>query len=378
MSFTAGTMSGADITIYSPQRTTILNATYVANGVFVDAVPLPATGTYTIMFTPRFSYTGNLTFTLHDSTELDAGSIATNGTAKTITTTIPGQNARATFSGDAGQRVSLAVSGVTYGTSYDRGSELNIYDKYGKSVGGTGSFGTNGTFRDPMTLPYTGLYTLRLDPGGTWRSPETGAATLKVHTVPADATDSISFGGSKSIATATPGQNAKLSFDATAGQDMSFNVSASSISSWTYSILRPDGSTLTGPHMGYTGVFRDTTDLPTAGTYSILIDPNGAATGSATVQLHDATEADGGTLALDGSAHSLSMSTPGRNARFTFSGTAGQRVSLDSHSLVGDVVVFAGLRIPLQARRHPAELLLDRWEPQLLHRGGDAAHERHL
>ncbi len=56
----------SDVSIQNPDGSQLVPATYVArNTVFsVDTPVLPASGTYTVSFTPRNNYTGTATFRL--------------------------------------------------------------------------------------------------------------------------------------------------------------------------------------------------------------------------------------------------------------------------------------------------------------------------
>ena len=97
----------------------------------------------------------------------------------------------------------------------------------------------------------------------------------------------------------------------------------------TLSILKPDGSALgNNRFIGPGTTFLDTTSLPTAGTYTIVLDPNGASMGTATLQVYDVPPDAGGPITPGGAPVTMATTVPGQNGRLTFAGTAGQRVSL--------------------------------------------------
>ena len=142
-------------------------------------------------------------------------------------------------------------------------------------------------------------------------------------------------GSPLTVTTAAAGENARLVFDGTAGQRISLKVGsvtfgASTCCSMTLSIARPDGTTLVPPTpMGTNGGFVDTRTLPSTGTYTILVDPQNAGTGSATLTLYDVPPDVAGPIAAGGGSVSVGIGpVPGQNARLTFDGLAGQRVSL--------------------------------------------------
>ena len=64
--------------------------------------------------------------------------------------------------------------------------------------------------------------------------------------------------------------------------------------------------------------------MPTTGTYTIVVDPAGIYTGNITLKLMSYLS---GSLNLNGTATISTIATVGQNARYTFTGTAGQWVS---------------------------------------------------
>src|SRR5260370_23961066 len=72
------------------------------------------------------------------------------------------------------------------------------------------------------------------------------------------------------------------------GLKLSVILSRSTYSAWYLTLYNPGGSSLTNGYCGGATNFIDVATLPTTGTYTILIDPQGAATGSVTVQLKSA------------------------------------------------------------------------------------------
>src|SRR5204862_461966 len=91
----------------------------------------------------------------------------------------------------------------------------------------------------PLTPRGDGLYS------GTYTPSATGSMTLTLYDVPPDATGAITPGGSSvTVAAGTPGQNARLTFDAQAGQRVSLSLTGVTISSSYVSLLKPDGTAL--------------------------------------------------------------------------------------------------------------------------------------
>ena len=96
-------------------------------------------------------------------------------------------------------------------------------------------------------------------------------------------------GAPVTVATTVAGQNARLSFDGGAGEQVSLQLSGVTIGSSccsgiVVSIVRPDGTTLASKSIGRNGgVFG--AQLPVMGTYAIVVNPDGPGTGSITLTL---------------------------------------------------------------------------------------------
>lgn len=248
---------------------------------------------------------------------------------------VPGGETRAVFDGLAGERVALLVDGVTVGTSGCCSTFVTVLRPDGGYLVGPTFVGTKGGFLDTKALPVGGRYTIVVDAQGTG----SGSLTLTLLDVPPDTAGAISPGGSPvAVAATAPGQNAKLTFNGTAGRQVSVlltdvTVGTSGCCSAKVSISRPDATMfsqyLVSPtFFGLNGGFVDTKLLPATGLYTITVDPQAADTGGATVALYDVPPEGAGSLAVGGSPRTLQLAVPGQNARLTFAGTASQTVRL--------------------------------------------------
>jgi hypothetical protein len=113
-------------------------------------------------------------------------------------------------------------------------------------------------------------------------------------------------------------------------------------------VLGPFGTALApATCMEGTG-FLDTKTLAVAGTYSILVDPAGAATGSVTLTRYEVPADFSTTITAGGSAATATMSTPGQNGSVTFSGTSAQRVSLvGTNGISGQIALTCDVNVSL-------------------------------
>ena len=235
------------------------------------------------------------------------------GAAVPVTINTPGQNARLTFNGTAGQKVSLVMSGVTITGSY-----VYIKKPDGTDLASVYTRVNDGLFIDGQTLPVTGTYSIFIDPASSY----TGNLTFTLYDA-SEVISPISPNGTPVTITTVPGQNAKLNFNGPAGQQVSLDLTNVTNNSSTVSIINPDGTTLTSRYVVYTGAFIDGEVLPATGTYTITVDPESKNSGSITLTLYDNPEVVG-TISIGGAAVDVTISALGQNAKLTLAGTAGQ------------------------------------------------------
>ena len=100
-------------------------------------------------------------------------------------------------------------------------------------------------------------------------------------------------------------------------------IGTSTTGSLKVSITKPDGTALVAAtSMGTNGGFIDVKSLPTTGTYTILVDPQSFAIGSATLQLYDVPADASAAITAGGAPVTIATTIPGQNAKLTFAGTA--------------------------------------------------------
>lgn len=318
------------VTMLSPSAGTASPVGCMEGSGFIDTVTLGATGTFTLLVDPASTATGSVTLTVYDVTDL-TGTITAGGSAVTKTFTTPGQNGNLTFTGTAGQRISLnGTNGMAGQVGLMCDVNVTIL-KPDKSVLAPATCMEGSGFIDTTTLPLAGTYTITIDPTAA----ATGSLTLTLYDVPADATGSITAGGSAvTTSTSTPGQNASRTFSGTSGQRISLRGTNGTYTGTAFvcdvnvTILNPNGTVLAPATCMEGSGFADVRTLGTTGTYTIQTDPYLAATGSLTLQLYDVPADPTSSLTLNGAATTLTTTTPGQNATWTFSGTSGQQATV--------------------------------------------------
>jgi YD repeat-containing protein len=273
----------------------------------IQIAALPVTGTYTIMVAPGGNYTGTKGITL--SEDLIAGPIVVGGTSVPVNITRPGQRARLTFAGTAGQKLTLGFPGATV---YDA---ITVAKPDGTTLA---AFAGNSDLSIIMpALPTTGTYGILIDP--RYADPRNMTLTLSE-----EVSGSIVIDGSAlPVSLARVGQVARVTFSATAGQRLNLAVTSANLTT-ALLILKPDGTTWVNASVSNNSVV-DTGPVPTTGTYTILINPDASVTGNLTLTL---SAEIAGSITMGGAPVVVSLTRPGQKARLTYSGTAGQRVSL--------------------------------------------------
>jgi hypothetical protein len=319
LQMTAVSIQQSVVTIRRPDGSTLATTNVFTTGGFIDSNVLVDSGTYTISVDPVRELTGSMTLTLYNVSADATASASIDGPPVTVTVGTPGQIGAVTFAGTAGPRVGINLTSVSISSS-----NVSVLNPDESVLIPATSMTTSGKFLD-AELAAAGTHTVRIDPVGT----ATGSATVTLTTVPADVTSSITIGGPP-VATSIPGagQRARLSFTAAAGQRVSVQLSAVTISSSVVSIRRPDDTVLASATIGTSGGFIDTNELATGGTYSVLIDPVGAATGNMTAQLFDVPADLSGSITPGGAPVTVAIGSIGQNASLTFTGSVGLRISL--------------------------------------------------
>jgi YD repeat-containing protein len=261
--------SGNDLYVFNPDGSTLTWTSNTTTNTNFH-MTLPATGTYTLMLDIDGTNTGSASLTL--SSEVNAGTIVIDGASATITTTRVGQRGYLTFSGTAGQKVSLGVNAITPTSLND----LYVLNPDGSTLTWTSNTTPNTNFH--MTLPATGTYTFMLDIDGT----NTGNATLTLSSE-VDGGTVTTKGPSVPITISRVGQRARLTFGGTASQQAIVRLTGNSMGSVTVSLLKPDGTQLTWSTSSAASFDLSMQTLPTTGTYTILVDPASTNTGSINV-----------------------------------------------------------------------------------------------
>ncbi|MXQ65788.1 hypothetical protein GQ466_17330 [Actinomadura rayongensis] len=245
------------------------------------------------------------------------------GPKVTLTTTVALQDGRIRFSGVAGQRVSVHFSGSSF--AYGKAA-VSLVGPSGSGLVAPYKYWSGSYVIEPLVLPSAGEYSVVVDP----LDDVTGSVGVQVFEV-ADQVLAASVGGSAvQVSTSVPGQRSLVRFSGSAGQRVSAGFSGSSFvyGKAAVSLVGPSGSELVAPYKYWSGSYViEPLVLPSAGEYSVVVDPLDDVTGSVRVQVFEVAD-QVLSATVNGPAVQVATSIPGQNSRIQFAGTVGQQVSL--------------------------------------------------
>ena len=266
--------AGAAVEVVQPDGQTLDSVNLTSGGqVDLDLPAIESGGTYGVRVdASTTSQAGTGTYSVTVSTPL-TGELELDGASLVKTVGKLGQDVRLTFEGSAGQLVNLGLQGVKSAMVYllqPDGTTLN-----------TLSLVTNGKQDiDPSALPESGTYTVRIDPGSNGMGPYT--STLST---PATSTvELVVNGGASPVVVTRAGQDGRLPFSATAGQQLTLTTVTPSGKAADVFVYAPDGTTLRSGYASGTSKL-GLPALTASGAYTARVDPTSNATGTYTLTL---------------------------------------------------------------------------------------------
>jgi trimeric autotransporter adhesin len=312
----AGT--GLRVEVYDPNNLLFASTTTTTSHTF-NLTDLLA-GTYRVVIAARNAATGTLRVRLVAGV---TGALSANGTSVARATSLPDQNAYFTFAGTAGQNLSFGLTDLVFAPVSASYATVRVFKPDNTSlVSSTYCYpnnlpGCQVTLRD---LPVTGTYKVQVFPAG-------GSTMTFKTTLSASVTSTLTAGTPATTTLQFAGQNAILSFSATAGQTRALNIGSLAMtpagSPVRATVYSPTG-TVVESATSATGLTFNLRNL-VAGTYRVVIEPTTAAIGSMQVTLVAGVI---GTLTANGTTATYSTTVPKQSAYFTFAGTAGQHRGL--------------------------------------------------
>lgn len=314
LAWAGSTFASGTLNVSKPDGSLLNSVSLSGAAGYLDLAQLPASGTYIVWIDPTGVSTGQIALNLRDSA---MPNLNVNGAATAINLA-PGQTGRFSFSGSVGQVLGMALTSVATSPAGTNYVYVNVYDAAGGLVTNCGYFASAAFECNLPRLTQAGVYTVVVDPGGTFSM--TGTLTLSSDVT---AAITVNAGTATTFSTARPGQKGRYTFSGTAGQELSVAWSGSTLSG-NISIERPDGTQQAGTSLSGAGGALDSQRLTLTGTHAVVVDPSGGSTGQAALNLYDSAMP---ALTVDGTPTTVNLA-PGQDGRYTFTGVAGQTLGL--------------------------------------------------
>jgi RHS repeat-associated protein len=299
---------------------------------FWDSKTFATAGTYTLVLDPTGAATGSVDLQLWETPDKTGQTItpSSEGGSTTSTISIPGQRELITFSGSKEQSFSWKPTESTI----TAGGSITLLRPNGATLA-SGGF-TEG-FHQPVSLPEAGTYIFVVDPAVTGTEAAaggTGSVKLTAYQPTGNPLTpaATAEGTTQHVATSFAGQAAHYAVTIAAGEKVALKTNNSNFTAgYALKWLKPNGETLYSTNFGAKeNWFWDSKTFATAGTYTLVLDPTGAATGSVDLQLWETPDKTGQTItpSSEGGSTTSTISIPGQRELITFSGSASQLVTV--------------------------------------------------
>jgi large repetitive protein len=222
------------------------------------------TGSFYILFSPQAANIGNATFTLQPIANI-SDTIETDGTPKTVSFSIQGQNAELAFPATAGQNFGLRISNASaVAANYSVVSPTNqtVYSGY-IDYGFTGAVASFPTSE-------TGIYRIIYDPQGN----VTGSATFELNLLNEIAGNLVINDPVKTFTSTLAGQGFRITFAGNQGQRFYMKTAAADFYHLSMTIKKPDDTDLITNAKIDSNTLIDINNLPENGVYTLVIYPD--------------------------------------------------------------------------------------------------------
>jgi large repetitive protein len=311
--------------VYNAAGTIVANSSTTSSNLTFN-LPNLAAGTYYAWIAPQFPVTSTLQVMLHPRA---GGTLQTNGTSSSFSTTAFGQIAYFDFSASAGQSLSVAIQNVVLTPSDAASYYIYVWAPDGAQVGFVNCW-SGSTFCDVIhmrNLAQTGTYRVEIYTPANQRM----SGTL---TVSQDLTGTLNTGVPLSFSPSKVGQGAHLSFTATAGETVAVALSSLSTtpanSRMYMNVYNAAGALVANSSTTTSSLTFNLRNLA-ADTYYVWVAPQYPVTSTFQVKLHPRA---GSSVAPNGTSANFNTTAVGQTAYFDFAATAGQSVSVAIQNVV--------------------------------------------
>jgi len=336
--------------VIKPDNTVLLSGSI--GGTTRPTIHLPklaTAGTYSVLLSP-----GSATLNTNARVEVNPV-LSVDGPPAAGTQDFAYQSSRFVFDAVAGQRIGIGVANLSF-TPTNINSPYNgikVFRPDGtehtpSAVACGGPIGGNpeGNCDTELLAPATGTYTL------TFETPSNAYGSFSIQ-INSEATGTLAPDASQGVALARVGQDARLAFNASAGDSVAIDLSAASLQPRSQTlpikVYKPDDTALSTNSLSCASTapprsnFCELGTLPTSGTYSVWVNPAFGAYGSFNLTLKQ-----GPVLQTSDPPTAFAPAGASEIARFRFAGSAGQNVSVGVANLayvVGDQAAATYLKV---------------------------------
>ena len=319
--------------VIKPDNTVLVSGSVGSNS-YPPSIHLPnlsAAGTYSLLLSP-----GATTLNVNLRVETDP-LLVVDGPA--LTSSLDGmyQSARYVFDATANQHIGVGLSHLTFvvapGYSSTPGATLHIFRPDGLEISaalvncyGVVSSNPGGNCDSEFLAPVTGRYTAIVEDAYY----AYGQYSVMLNS---EVTGTLLPDTPQVVSLARAGQDARFTFVASAGDSFGVDMSAISLQpqsgSLNLSIVKPDGTVYKSCSATQSQAsYCELGTLAVGGTYAITLDPVNGAFGTFNLALKQ-----GAMLGSSDAPLAFAVTGAAESARFRFSGTAGQSVSVGISSL---------------------------------------------
>jgi len=306
------------ISLLAPDGTVVTSIT-PCGGTSANTGPrvLPVTGTYVVLVDPVGTVTGSISVAVTNHT----------ATAPTI----------------AGISPIVVVAGGTATITGTNLTPLSAVRLNGTTASVVSSSSTAVTFTVPAVTT-SGRVSLSTPSGQAVSSDDVFIPPPSYTPSDVGVVGRLNLGSSTTFTIPAANQIGLFVFDRAAGQRFSLTISDQRIDRLHIRVLRPDGVVIyeSGAVYPFSPYFTEAKVAPATGTYTLVIDPDEAFIGSATVALTDVPRDVSGQIVPGGAPVSFTVTTAGQNARISFVANAGQRIALTT---TGTTIPYSGVTI---------------------------------
>ncbi|MCW0394724.1 hypothetical protein NB696_000825 [Xanthomonas sacchari] len=264
--------------IYAPDGALLSSLSIRGDGT-LNLPSLPATGSYRVFVDSNYGETVSGTLLLANGV---TGTVSVGGTTGSYATTVPGQNVYLSFTASAGQNLGFALSSLVSSNSTSP-LYLEVTGPDGAVVAAQYCYASYDGCQVNLSNLVAGSYRIAVYP------PSDGDKTMGFKsTLSADLTGTLPANTTKGINLTRRGQNARLSFDGVAGQNLALQISSQTTGPADrdvfYQVYAPDGGYVTAILLRGQGTL-PLQNLSATGTYTLFVDPYYGETASSRVLL---------------------------------------------------------------------------------------------